>query len=317
MRTEAEASRGLLLLLLVVLALPLVAGCGYVVSGDEDMIDEFAHFKARGGQCLPGSGGEDEGGEGPLVGATTYRWLVYRGLLGEVVTPAGFVRYGRLNDDGELRDASRVTVRQVRDVDATQLEGSLEKLAFWVNAYNALTLDAAARAVAEDGAFRVDANNFAFFDQEVHVVGGEVLSLNQIENGIIRGDEYHPSVYGLGDEKKQLIAALHHDLWGGAAPDPRFHFVLNCASRSCPALLVEPLRGDTLEAVMESATQAFLDDEARGAGPDGISQIFSFYFADFEGAGGVDAFIARYRDLDDVNTARFLPYDWALNAAAP
>lgn len=315
MRTEAIA-RSRWSVVVVTLGLSATLGCGYVVSGDEDMIDEFAHFKARGGQCLPGNGGGGDD-EGPLEGATTYRWLVYRGLLGEVVTADGFVRYGLLNDDAELREAARATVRQARDVDATRLSGSLEKLAFWVNAYNAITLDAAARAVAEDPAFRVDANNFAFFDQEVHVVGGDVLSLNQIENGVIRGDAFHPSMLGLNDEKTQRIAALHEDLWGGGTPDPRFHFVINCASRSCPGLLTEPLRGDTLDDVMEDATRAFLDDDERGAGPDGISQIFSFYFLDFEAEGGVDAFIARYRDLDDVNTARFLPYDWALNAAAP
>ncbi len=294
-----------------------LAGCVYVVSGDEEMIDEFAQFKARGGECLPRQSGDGADGEGPLSEADRYRWLLYRGLLGEVVAPSGFVRYGELNDDAELLEAARLTVRQIADIDATRLGSGADKLAFWVNAYNALTLDAAARALAEDPAFRVDANNFAFFDQEVHVVGGHVLSLNHIENGVIRGDEFHPSVLGLDDDDKALLLSLHDDLWAGAAPDPRFHFVINCASRSCPSLLGAPLGGDSLESVLEAATQAFLDDDERGAGPDGISQIFAFYFADFEAAGGVDAFIGRYRDLDEVNSARFLAYDWALNDEGP
>ncbi|MFZ9889968.1 MAG: hypothetical protein ACO3JL_20925, partial [Myxococcota bacterium] len=58
-----------------------------------------------------------------------------------------------------------------------------------------------------------------------------------------------------------------------------------------------------------------LHDDVRGAGPDGISQIFSFYFNDFEAVGGLDAFLGRYRSLDEIDTTRFLDYDWGLNRA--
>jgi hypothetical protein len=301
----------------LLVALPQAA-CFNVISGDQELVDELTAFKVRGSVCptvlAPPAG--DGGVASPLAGATTYRWLAYGGLLGESVSPSGNVRYPLLNGDGELLAFARATVEHVAQVHPSDLESRDDRLAFWINAYNALVLDGAARAFAVDPTFRVDENGFAFFDNEVHVVGGMLMSLNQIESGVLRGDENHPAVYPLEEERKQLLLELSDSLWGGGAPDPRFHFVINCASSSCPSLLAAPLRGDTVDQVLEDATDAFLHDDSRGAGPAGISEIFAFYFNDFEPAGGIDAFIAQYRSLDEVNTGVLLPYDWSLNVAA-
>lgn len=302
--------RGGLLALLLVPA----AACTNFISGDERYQDELAAFKVRGSVCVATSGG-DAGTAAALADSERYRWLSYRPVLLDVVAPSGNVRYATLLEDAELLANARATVEQVAVFRPGNLDRGPDRVAFWINAYNALTLEAAARGYAADPAFRVDENGFAFFDNEVHVVGGRVFSLNQIENGILRGDENHPSVYPLDEERRALLLELHDGLWGGSAADPRFHFVINCASSSCPALLSEPLTADTLDEVMEQATDDFLDDEERGAGPDGISQIFQFYFNDFESEGGIDAFISRYRDLSEVNTGLLLPYDWSLNLA--
>jgi hypothetical protein len=297
------------------LLLLLLPACGGFVSGDEELLDEFVTFKARGGQCAAPRDPRPPGG-GPLSELSSYRWLVYRGLLAEVVTATGDVRYAGLNADAELLEAARLVTEQAARIDPGKLVGKSEKLAFWVNAYNALVLDTAARELAADDSFRVDKNAFAFFDQQVHAIGEEMFSLNEIENGVIRGDLYHSAIFGLSDGEKDRLLGWHADLWGGDPVDARFHFVINCASQSCPSLLAQPLTGESLEPMMEAATRDFLEDTVRGAGPEGISQIFAFYVTDFDVDGGIDAFVARYRDLAEVNTARFLPYDWGLNAAA-
>ncbi|MFZ9888656.1 MAG: DUF547 domain-containing protein, partial [Myxococcota bacterium] len=233
--------RGGALLLWFVLLAMLAAGCVNAISSDEELLDEFAAFKARGGQCLPGN----EAGEtvpGILAEATDYQWRLYAALSLAVVTSAGSVRYQQLLDDVELRELARLSVAQLRDLDVKNLPGGAARLAFWLNAYNALTMVAAADGVADDADFRVDQNNFAFFDQEVHIVAGEALSLNQIENVILRGDRFHPSFLELPPERQEQLLEHHAAVWERGPVDPRFHFVLNCASSSCPPLRSAPLR---------------------------------------------------------------------------
>lgn len=287
-------------------------GCGFVVTGDEALADEFARFKAAGGQC---TAAPPPSTDGALGEATRFSSLIYGAVLAEVVAPSGRVRYAALLEDVEARAALAAAVQQVGEVDPRKLSSRGAKLAYWVNAYNVLTLSAAAHAFEADPAFRVDQNGFAFFDRREHRAGGRTLSLNEIENGILRGVRAHSSTAGLPEEEWAALQALHDDVWGGEPVDPRFHFILNCASTSCPSLMPFAFRGDDVDDQMEEATRAFLHDDARGAGPDGISEIFAFYAEDFDAAGGIAAFIGRYRDTAGVDLGRFLAYDWSLNVA--
>lgn len=287
----------------------LSTGCVYVISADEDTLDRFAEFQVHGGECTAAVPSDDVGA---FAAISVYRWLAYEDVLEAVRGPTG-VRYPKLSTDVEIRDMLRQTVRQVSQINPEKLEDYKHKLAFWLNAYNAIVLEAAATGFADDPAFRVDLNDFAFFARKTHGVGGRSYSLNEIENGVIRGDRYHPSTAILSDEEWAPLQEAHETLWEGQAFDPRIHFALNCASSSCPHLDAEPWRGDDLDDRLEAATRTFLLDEARGAGPGGISQIFDFYAVDFEAVGGIDGFISQYRSLDNVDTGRFLQYDWSLN----
>jgi hypothetical protein len=132
------------------------------------------------------------------------------------------------------------------------------------------------------------------FFQEKARSGGRELSLNDIEHEILR-------------------KGFH---------EPRIHFVLNCASVSCPALPARALSGATLDSTLDAAANAFLldptknqiarDSELR------LSSIFKWYRSDFEAAAGsLQAFIQRYWKGGGVIGAdapiRFLDYDWSLN----
>lgn len=296
------------------LGLLLVAatGCVYAITGDADTVDRFAQYERTGGDCI------DVPSESPeLSSATQYRWLLWQLTLAELRAASGRVRYDKLRTDVELTAILARAVAQLPQLQPTSLATPAERLAFWINAYNLLVLHAASRAWQADPAFRVDQNDFAFFQQQVHRVAQHTFSLNQIENGVLRGDRLHPSIFYFTDEEYAPFQALHDEIWDGATLDPRIHFVLNCASTSCPALPAQPLLGTNLEEALESATAAFLSDENKGAGPEGMSQIFDFYAQDFEADGGIEGFIARYRDLREIDTGRFLPYDWSLNLETP
>jgi hypothetical protein len=78
-------------------------------------------------------------------------------------------------------------------------------------------------------------------------------------------------------------------------------------------LIATQFRGDTIQTVLDELTTAFLSDPDKGAGDNGISQLFDFYFDDFEAAGGAEAFVAQFRDTEGINFFAYLPYDWSLN----
>jgi hypothetical protein len=294
----------------VLVVLAMGTACGNLISGDDQAVDHFAAWKAQGGRCAAPAGGTPSG---ILSEATRLRHLALEGVMASVVDDAGRVRYGRLTNDAEHRALGAVVVEHLAEVDPTQLDGHWEKLAFWINLYNTAVMVDAGAQWAEDNAFRVDDNAFAFFDQEVHRAFGQTVALNWIEHGVLRGDRNHPSVVWMSDDQFAPFQAWHDDLWGGQTPDPRFHFALNCASSSCPPLLPRAYRGDDLDATLDEVTSAFLHDDEKGAGPDGISQIFDFFYLDFEAVGGINDFIAQYRSLDEVDTELFLIYDWSFN----
>lgn len=128
-----------------------------------------------------------------------------------------------------------------------------EALAYWLNLYNAGALALAAEAVADDAGsvLRVPG---AFKDPWV-TVGGEQLTLNDIEHGKIRR-------FG----------------------DPRIHGALVCGSASCPTLRLEPYGGE-VERQLDEQMRTFLamggasvDQEVRTLR---LSRVFLWYGRDF------------------------------------
>ncbi|MCZ7681820.1 MAG: DUF547 domain-containing protein [Sandaracinaceae bacterium] len=77
------------------------------------------------------------------------------------------------------------------------------RLAFYLDAYNALVVKAVIDRWPIEGVMRVP----GFFDRARYRVAGRDLTLNELENDVIRG-----------------------------FAEPRVHFALNCASASCPRL---------------------------------------------------------------------------------
>jgi hypothetical protein len=213
---------------------------------------------------------------------------------------ARYLRDGRVDYAGLSADREPLDRYLQRIAEATpELWPHDEQFAFWVNVYNARVLvhvidRPGLKSVLDVGKI-LGIPTMAFFRQK-RLTAGKKLSLSQIEHGILR------------------------ERFG----DPRLHFVLNCASASCPELPPQALTGATLEEHLRSATTRFLGDPAlnRIEPPSTlkVSEIFKWYRKDFEAtSGSVRSFIETHRpgegDFDADVRIRYLKYDWHLNGS--
>ncbi|MEO6039135.1 MAG: DUF547 domain-containing protein, partial [Saprospiraceae bacterium] len=118
-------------------------------------------------------------------------------------------------------------------------------------------------------------------------LGGKKYSLNQIENEIIRPQ----------------------------FQEPRIHFAINCAAKSCPPLYNHAFTTENLDSTLESRARLFINDKRFNtitAGKATVSKVFDWYGADF---GDLRKFLNRYANtqLKAAAAIRFKEYDWDLN----
>jgi hypothetical protein len=240
----------------------------------------------------------------------------------EVISPDGRrVDYARLRT-GEAYGRYRSTCSpQLRRFDPGALATREERLAFWINLYNALIVDAVIAFEIQRSVTEGRLGLLAFFRRAAYDVSGRRVSCDDIEHGILRANRGHPFLPGM-----QFASTDPRRAWIVDPPDARIHFALNCAGRSCPPIGV--YTAEHLERQLDLATRHFVDvttriDAARGELH--TSPIFRWYQDDFGGRAGVLAFL-RVHLPDDERRAwlaahqgtvrwRAQPYDWALNGA--
>ncbi len=177
------------------------------------------------------------------------------------------------------------------------------KLAFWINAYNAVTIQGILREYPTRSIRNHTAKvvGYNIWDDLLLPVGGRQYSLNQMEHDILR-----------------------------KAGEPRIHFAVVCASIGCPRLLNQAYTSAQLDAQLTSNTQHFFADRAK-FNYDGqsrrinISPILKWFAEDFGASQAQQlATIAPYlpdggaRRLATSGTATvsYLSYDWDLNEQA-
>jgi len=197
------------------------------------------------------------------------------------------VDYEAIKKSGQLDKV----YQQISSYPVSNLSGREEKLAFYINTYNILAL----KMVADHWPVESIKDIGHFFSpvwgKEAGTVGGRELSLDDVENAIIR-----------------------------PMGEPRIHFAIVCASVSCPDLSNEPYTAAQLNQQLESQVNAFLHNKQKGLRVEGneivVSKIFKWFKEDFEQVGGVNVFIRSYRtDLPvDYAIDAALNYDWSVNA---
>lgn len=180
----------------------------------------------------------------------------------------------------------------------------LQQLAHWINVYNVNTVAtiienypvASIRDISTDPIIRLNV-----FKKDRVPVDNAKLSLNDVENDRIRA----------------------------GFKDPRIHFAINCAARSCPPLRTETYAGERLDAQLDEQARAFLNGRlgARFASKGDrltihVTKIMDWFGKDFEQwSGGKAAFIRKYVPPDKqrlIDTAKKIEfeyddYDWILN----
>ena len=176
-----------------------------------------------------------------------------------------------------------------------------ERKAFWINAYNALTIKAVLDLMPSSGvvdpSFSVKKIS-DFFNKITYDIAGEKLTLDSIENEKLRK----------------------------GFRDPRIHFVIVCASRSCPEIQNKVYLAEKLHVRLNEAARLFIRDNSKNrldkqSGILHISKIFKWYSSDFkDNAGTVVEYIKNYVAENDAVylsknkvKRRYLYYDWLLN----
>jgi hypothetical protein len=160
-----------------------------------------------------------------------------------------------------------------------------EKMAYWINAYNAFTVDLIVEHYPLKSITQLDGGKT--WDVKRIEIEGKKYSLNDLENSILRPQ----------------------------FSDARIHFAINCAARSCPPLHNRAYTADNLERTLEERTRRFIRNERynriRPTRAE-VSKIFDWYADDF---GDLRAFLSRYASITLAPTAEvvFLEYDWGLN----
>ena len=226
----------------------------------------------------------------PFLAATSIAadWQAeYGRLLKKYVTPAG-VRYAEWKANTTDLKALEGVVDGIAKAPAAGGKG-VDQLAFHLNAYNAWILH---EGLEKDPTKSVKDPLFTFFTGPRTVVAGEKMSFNHLEKDVIRP----------------------------RFNEPRIHFALNCASRSCPPLLNEPYDAAKLEGQLEQQARSFINSP-KGVTPtkDGaqLSKIFDWYKEDFQSAGGVLGFVNKRltKPLPANAKITYQEYDWGLNEA--
>lgn len=180
-----------------------------------------------------------------------------------------------------------------------------ERIAFWLNAYNAATVDLVADHFPVNSIR--DLYGGKIWDTATVRVANRDLTLNQIENDFLR-----------------------------PMGDPRVHAALNCASLGCPPLSKTAYAGPTLDKQLVEASKRWMATNGITVDIAGkkveLSQIFDWYGADFTGMRhkdipGLDGkqeaavdYASRYLPADTAAflvkggySVKYMSYDWALN----
>ena len=204
-------------------------------------------------------------------------------LLQQHVRPDGTVDY-----PGFAGDRARLQA-YIQEMSTYLPDSTWERnrrLAYFINLYNALTV----RLIVENYPLRSIRDLPGPWGRELVTLGKRGYSLDDIEHKVLR-----------------------------PMGEPRIHFAINCASRSCPPLLPHAFSEEDLDAQLEAATRAFVNNPAHnqiGPRSASLSRLFNWYRRDFEAAAGsLPAFLNPYLDTPMAPDCkiRFLPYDWGLN----
>ena len=214
-------------------------------------------------------------------------------MLRKYVDEEGFVDYKRWQQN--RKDLSAYLENLTTNPPNDKRWSREEKLAYWINLYNAFTIDLIleyypVKSIKDIGSsIQVPFVNTPW-DIKLIVIGKEKYDLNNIEHNILR------KIFN----------------------EPRIHFAINCASYSCPKLRREAFTAEKLEEQLEEQAREFLNDPKRNNITEEkaeVSKIFQWFGGDFKKETSLAEFINPYvpATLTKATDITFMDYDWSLN----
>lgn len=250
--------------------------------------------------------------------AKEFSFASYGDVLRVHVNERGLVNYRGLKAESASLDAFSASLAAISPA---QFDAWSEahKIAFWINAYNALTLEAIIRNYPIRSSFLRSA----------------IYPKNSIRQIPGVWDKLRFSVAG----REMTLDEIEHATLRAQFNEPRIHVALVCAALSCPPLRNEPYTGEKLDQQLDDQARAFLASPQglrldRQAGKVHLSSIFKWFGEDFvktfgtreRFAGRSDAeravlnFVSRYVSETDREfllsgnyRIEYLAYDWTLN----
>lgn len=221
-------------------------------------------------------------------------------LIHNVVTnhqDVNLVPYGSVSDQDKKLLEQYLTQLSAINIDNYNRD---EQLAYWVNLYNALTVNTVLHHYPVKSILKINISPGWFdigpWNAKLITVNGISLTLNDIEHRIIR------------------------PIWN----DPRTHYLLNCASYSCPNLQKTTYTGDNIHQLLNNSAKEYVNDH-RGIAIQSdsliVSQIYSWYRSDFGGTDqNIISHIMQYakpdlkKKLESFRKINGYKYNWELNA---
>ena len=184
-------------------------------------------------------------------------------------------------------------IDQIATVDTREM-GRQQKLVFYINAYNIL----AARGILDGSSPSTLLGRYLYFKRDVYLVAGDRITLHVLEHELIR-----------------------------PLQEPRIHFAIVCASKSCPILQSEAYTLQRLDQQLTLAAMGFINNPQRNQFNKAnrradLSSLFKWFEEDFVAAGGsLQAYLASMVDNKEVADLleqeafeiSYRKYDWRLN----
>ena len=200
------------------------------------------------------------------------------------------IKYNGVNYDAWNNDPRHAEVlKSILETDPATLKTRDEQLAFWINAYNVLTID----LITKENESESIKNLGGFFSSPWKkfewTIAGKSYTLDEIEHEIIR-----------------------------PMGEARIHFAINCAAKSCPDLRSESYRADKLESQLEEQTRLTFENQSKGLKFDDnqvtLTKVMDWFKEDFND-GDLRMWLKNYfpNKINDQTSIRFFDYDWSLN----
>lgn len=211
-----------------------------------------------------------------------FNHTTYGDLVAKYVSPEGNVNYDGFKSNWSVL---RTYIKALGENMPTDQWTKEDKLAYWMNAYNAMTVDLILRNYPLESIKDIKAP----WGKRFWKLGDKYYNLNEIEHKILR-----------------------------KMGDARIHFGINCASFSCPPLLNEAFTAQKVDTQLDVLARRFINDSKRNtitANSIEISEIFNWFAKDFKTNGSVIDFLNKYSDVQIASKAkrRYKDYNWSLN----